>query len=224
MAEPVTLNESTDGGTGPDDAGTARFSRTRRRHPIRWVVLAVGTVLVLGWATVAARQLGTDPRLIQSPLLGKPAPAFSLPALEGGQVASTDYVGRPYIVNFRASWCVPCRAEAPYLQAFYERWSPQGLGMVGVVYNDTEEKARAFREEFGLTFPQAMDPDGLAALDHGVFGIPETYVVDQRGIVMAKLIGAVSATTLDGVVSQVLQGQTVSSRNDQYRTGPSAAQ
>ncbi|MBW3645638.1 MAG: TlpA family protein disulfide reductase, partial [Actinobacteria bacterium] len=79
---------------------------------------------------------------------------------------------------------------------------------------------RAFRDEFGLTFPQAMDPSGRAALDFGVFGIPETYVVDGRGVVMAKLIGAVGPTTLDQVVVQVLQGETFSSKNDQYRTGP----
>jgi cytochrome c biogenesis protein CcmG/thiol:disulfide interchange protein DsbE len=216
MTEPAPVEEPLPGGTGAAPLSPGR----RRRHPIRWSVLLVGTVLVLGWAVVAARQLGNDPRLIQSPLLGKPAPAFSLPALEGAQVASTDYAGRLYIVNFWASWCVPCRAEAPHLQAFYERWSPQGVGMVGVVYSDTEENAGAFRDEFGLTYPQAMDPEGRIALDYGVFGVPETYVIDQRGIIMAKMIGAVSATALDQVVSQVLQGEIVSDRNDQYRTAP----
>ena len=195
-------------------------ARRRRRHPLRWAVVSLAVVLIVGWALVAGQRLGTDPTLVRSPLLGKPAPTFSLPGLDGAEVSDADYARRLYIVNFWASWCVPCREEAPHLQGFYERWSPEGVGMVGIVYNDTAAKARAFRDEFGLTFPQAMDPGGRAALDFGVFGIPETYVVDQRGVIMAKLIGAVGPGTLDRVVAQVLEGETFASENDRYRTAP----
>lgn len=187
---------------------------------IRWVILSVGLSLVVGWALVAGSRLGQDPSLVRSPLLGKPAPDFVLPALEGGEVGASDFAGRIYVVNFWASWCVPCRAEAPHLESFYRRWSPRGVGMGGIVYNDSADKATAFREEFGLTFPQAMDPGGRAAIDFGVFGVPETYVVDQRGMVMAKLLGAVGPQTLDQVLEQVLTGQSVATSNDQYRTGP----
>lgn len=196
------------------------WTRRPRRRWARWVVAAIAVTAVGAWALVAGARLGQDPTLVQSPLLGKPAPSFELPLLDGGTITSEELVGEPYIVNFWASWCVPCRDEAPILQAFHERWADDGVQLLGVVYQDTESKAAEFRDEFGLTFPQALDPGGRTAIDHGVFGIPETYVVDQRGIVMAKLIGAVGPTTLDDVLAQIRAGETVTDRNDQYRTSP----
>jgi cytochrome c biogenesis protein CcmG/thiol:disulfide interchange protein DsbE len=195
-----------------------------RRHPARWLALTGAIVVVVVFSIVAWNRFGTDPSLVRSPLIGKPTPEFSLPDLadESGAtlVRSADFEGRLYVVNFWASWCVPCREEAPHLQSFYERWSARGVGMVGIVYNDVPGAAREFREEFGLTYPQALDPDGVTAIDFGVFGVPETFVIDQRGVVMAKLIGALDADTLDRVVNQVLAGETYSAENDDYRTGP----
>ena len=215
-----------DGG-GPTDGdaydrldGPELWSRRPRRRWLRWVMGTVAVTAIGGWALVAGSRLGEDPTLVKSPLLGKPAPSFELPLLDGGSLSSADLAGQPYVVNFWASWCVPCREEAPILQSFHERWSGRGVTLLGVVYQDTASKAREFREEFGLTFPQALDPGGIAALDFGVFGIPETYVVDSQGIVMAKLIGAVGPATLDDVLAQIEAGQMVTDRNDQYRTGP----
>lgn len=196
--------------------------RARRgfRYPLRWVALGVGIVAALVVGVLAAVQLG-DPSLADSPLIGKVAPTFDLSSIDGDErVRSADYAGRVYVVNFWASWCVPCREEAPNLQAFYERWSPRGVAVIGIVFNDTEEAAREFRSEFGLTYPQAMDPDFDAGLDFGVAGIPETFVIDERGIVMAKLIGAVGPSTLDDVLQQILAGVEVTDRNDRYQQQP----
>ena len=176
----------------------------------------------MGFTIVAWNRFGTDTTLVRSPLIGKPAPEFSLPALDGDgeNLGSADFTGRPYVVNFWASWCAPCREEAPALESFYRTWSSQGVGMVGIVYSDSPDEARAFREEFGLTYPQVTDPGGVTAIDFGVFGIPETYVVDERGIVMAKIAGAVSAGTLDEVLARVVAGEVYTSENDRYRTSP----
>jgi len=125
-------------------------------------------------------------------------------------------------VNFWASWCVPCREEAPELQAFASRWSGRGVNLVGVVYNDTADKAAEFRDQYGLTYPQVLDPGGRSAIDYGVFGVPETYVITSDGKVMAKLLGATDAATLDQVVASVESGRTVSRQNDRYRTAPGA--
>lgn len=192
----------------------------RRRRPWRWLAVGIAVSIIVSWAVVAGRQLGRDATFVKSPLIGKLAPTFSLPGLDGGRVASADYRGKVYVVNFWASWCVPCREEAPHLQSFYERWSADGVGVVGIVYNDRQDRALAFRDEFGLSFPQVMDPDGRAAIDFGVFGVPETYVVDDRGVVMAKLVGAVGPTTLDEVLSRIRMGEQYTAENDRYRTGP----
>jgi cytochrome c biogenesis protein CcmG/thiol:disulfide interchange protein DsbE len=213
----------------PRDAGAVAASSpepqakpTRRRRPVRWTGIGIGIVVVMTIGVVGGLNLGRnpDPSLAPSPLLGKPAPQWELPLLDGGTLSSAELVGGPYVVNFWASWCVPCRAEAPHLQAFAERHAGDAIDIVGIVWNDDADHARGFREEFGLTFPQVTDPGGRAALDFGIFGVPETYVVDGRGIVMAKLVGAVGPTTLDDVLAQVLGGEQVTSENDQYRTRP----
>ncbi|MFP5318203.1 MAG: TlpA family protein disulfide reductase [Acidimicrobiia bacterium] len=195
--------------------------RRQRRFPWRWAVVAAGVAVVVGWAFVAGRSLGRDPTVVRSALLGKPAPPFNLPALDGGgTVDSTSMRGDVVVVNFWASWCVPCREEAPELEAFARRWSGRGVRLVGIVYNDERAAAVEFRDRYGLTYPQAIDPGGRTAIDYGVFGVPETYVVAPDGTVMAKLLGAVDAASLERVVASVNAGRTVSQQNDRYRTGP----
>lgn len=205
-----------------DDEVDALLARTGRQRGRRWRWVALGAVLVLivGWAFVAGRSLGRDPLVVRSALLGKEAPAFRLPGLTGGEIDSASFRGQIVVVNFWASWCVPCIDEAPELQAFAQRWSGRGVNLVGIVYNDKAEGAAKFRDRFGLTFPQAMDPGGRSAIDFGVYGVPETYVIGRDGTVMAKLIGAVDAPTLDQVVAAVGDGRTVTSSNDRYRTQP----
>ncbi len=194
----------------------------RRRHPIRWAGVGIGVAVVMTIGVVGGLNLGRnpDPSLAPSPLLSEPAPQWELPLLDGDTLSSAELAGRPYVVNFWASWCIPCRAEAPHLQAFAQRHANDGIAIVGIVWNDDADNARRFREEFELTFRQVTDRDGRTALDYGVFGVPETYVVDHRGIVMAKLIGAAGPTTLDDVLAQVLGGDQVTTENDQYRTRP----
>ncbi len=191
------------------------------RHPIRWIALTTAVVLIGVFGTVFALQLGDDARLSDSPLIGKPAPDFDLPGLDGGRVRLSDYVGRPVVVNFWASWCVPCREEAPRLESFQVRHATDGATVIGIVWNDSTDAARQFRTEFGLTFPQAVDPDSRAAIDYGVRGVPETYVVAPNGVVMAKVVGAVGPTTLDDILADVLAGRTRAERNERdYRTRP----
>lgn len=89
-----------------------------------------------------------------------------------------------------------------------------------MLYSDTRSNALDFRDEFGLTYPLVDDPDGRTAIDFGVRGVPETFIIGSDGRVMARLICAVGPTTLDDVIRQVLAGQTYTSKNDEYRTGP----
>lgn len=190
-----------------------------RSHTIRWAAISIGAVVILTFGFVFGTRFGKDPTIVDSPLIGGPAPEFELPGLDGGTVRSADLADRPYVVNFWASWCVPCREEAAALQAFYEAWSAAGVELVGIVWNDEADEAREFRNEFGLTFPQATDPGSRTALDFGVFGIPETYVIDDRGVVMAKFIGRVTLADLEQAMQAVLAGRSVTGQNkDDYRT------
>ena len=193
----------------------------RRRNPIRWTVLTLGISLILVLGVVFGLRLDQGARPVASPLIGKPAPDIDLPGLDGRRVRLADYPGQVVILNFWASWCVPCREEAPRLEAFHKRFGGQGVVLIGIVWNDSARDAEQFRTEFGLTFPQATDPGLRAALDYGVRGIPETYVIDPTGTIMAKLIGAVGPTTLDELLVDVLSGRQRTERNDaDYRTDP----
>lgn len=171
----------------------------------RGSLIGVGGVVavsLLVW--LLATGFGRDPRLVRSVLIGRPAPAFVLPGVDGGRTSSADFAGRPYVVNFWATWCVACRREHPYLMEFAGRWAPRGVAMVGVVYQDSAEAVRGFRAQMATPYPDVLDPGGRTALDFGVYGVPETFVVDARGIVVAKLIGEARPGSLDRVVGPLV--------------------
>lgn len=218
----VATTVATTGDAEDDEVGVVEVPRTgvTRRRVIRWAGVSVGLVAVGGWAVVAGSGLQQDPTGAPSPLIGKAVPSFSLPNLDGsGTVASADYAGRVLVVNFWASWCVPCREEARELERFSRVRVGDGVSLVGIVVNDTEDAARGFRDEFGLSYALVMDPGGRAAIDFGLFGVPETFVVNADGVVMARMIGAVDAATLDQVVAQVRAGESVDDSNDKYWPG-----
>jgi len=155
---------------------------------------------------VLASGLRRDPRALPSPLVGRMAPPFDLQLFSGGRLTLTELRGRVVVLNFWASWCVPaCTDEAPALQAIWEQYRAKGVTVVGVNIQDREAPARAFIQRFGQTFPIGMDPRGLIAIDYGVYGVPETYVIDRSGRTVYKYAGAVSEDLLAPVMSPLLE-------------------
>lgn len=206
------------GAVRPGEGGNDPVWRSRR-HRLRW--LAVPAVVAVFGLSVALAKGLHQPQFAPSPLIGRATPAFTLQSLTNGPaVDSSRLGGQVVVVNFWASWCVPCRQEASTLERFARRNAGTGVELIGVLYSDTRANALDFRDEFGLTYPLVDDPDGATAIDFGVRGVPETFVIGSDGRIMARLIGAVGPTTLDDVVQRVLAGQTYTSKNDQYRTGP----
>lgn len=156
---------------------------------------------------------GSPDRDVASVLVGKAAPAFDLPLYEryqpeyGPRFALADHVGRPMVVNFWASWCLPCYEEAPVLQKFWSEHQDEGVLVVGVQTQDRDKRSegRDFIGRFGLTFPNAYDNDSTVSVDWALYGVPETFFLDAAGNVVAKHVGPVTAEVLARNVEALLR-------------------
>ena len=118
-----------------------------------------------------------------------PAPGFTLPDLERGKVSLKDFRGKLLILNFWASWCVPCREEMPAMERLYQKYRDQGFVILGVNLKDDKKSAIAFVKELKITFPIAFDPAGEVGLLYGAWGLPATYLIDTKGIALARAWG-----------------------------------
>ena len=130
-----------------------------------------------------------DPRLVPSPLIGKAAPAFDLPTLDGQppRVTTADLKGAPVLVNFFASWCAGCQEEHPYLMQLGRSGQ---VRLLGIDYKDAESDLRPWLEHKGNPYGMILsDLEGRAGIDWGVYGVPETFVVDAQGKILFKQVG-----------------------------------
>jgi cytochrome c biogenesis protein CcmG/thiol:disulfide interchange protein DsbE len=151
-------------------------------------VAVIGVVVAL----VALLAYGLASNEPDGELAGEPAPELELPRLSGNGVGSlADYRGKVVVLNFWASWCEPCREESPLLQRWHERIGERGGLVLGVDALDEIGHARAFIEEYGLTYPMLRDGDGSTREPFGILGFPETFVIDRQGRVAAVQRGPV---------------------------------
>ena len=153
----------------------------------RWIGLAPLIVMVGLIVLFAGYALKHDPHVQPHALVGKPVPAVSLPDLDtGALVAVRDAPAGPRLINFYASWCAPCRVEAPQLMAL----KAQGVTVVGIAYKDDPAKTHAFLAELGDPFAvKLVDRNGRAGIEFGVTGVPETFLVGSDGVILAKHTG-----------------------------------
>jgi cytochrome c biogenesis protein CcmG, thiol:disulfide interchange protein DsbE len=153
---------------------------------LRWL-LVPAVVLPVGWLLLSGFEL--DPYEHASPQIGRAAPEWTLTTLDGDTLSSTDLAGRPYVVNFWASWCGPCVDEHAVLAGTQAEHGDE-LAIVGVLYQDQPDAARAFLARYGETgYAHVLDDGGRLAIDYGVTGPPESFFVDADGIVRAKQFG-----------------------------------
>lgn len=162
-------------------------------------------VLVAVWFAIG---LGRDPNRLDSMLIDKPAPAFTLPGLKAGEAdfAQADLVALaakgPVLVNFFASWCGPCRIEHPSLLTL----KAEGVPIIGIAYKDKPEAANAWLKELGDPFLRtAADLPGRVAIDWGVYGVPETYVIDRQGRVRYRHVGPIQPEDLGKIIRPLLK-------------------
>lgn len=132
------------------------------------------------------------------------APEFTLTTFAGQPISLLDLRGQVVVLNFWASWCGPCREEAPALQRIWERYQTRGVVVLGVAYMDSESESRAFIEEFGLTYPNGADGEPRISDQYAIKGVPETYIIDQNGQVAAFVFAQVNETDLSAALDRLL--------------------
>jgi len=156
--------------------------------------------------------LTRDAKLVPSPLPGRAAPDFALTTLTGDTLRLADLRGQVVVLNFWASWCIPCLQEHPLLVAADERWRDQGVRIVGVVYQDTPTNARDWLRERGGSWRHVLDTHSRLAIEYGLFGVPETYFIDRHGVIAYKHIGPLSADVLASWITKLLADSTTTPR------------
>ena len=146
-----------------------------------------------------------DPRLVPSPLVGKAAPAFDLPTLDGipPRMTQADLTGAPVLVNFFASWCAGCQEEHPYLMQLTQGGQ---VKLLGIDYKDAESDLRPWLGRKGNPYGQILtDLEGRAGIDWGVYGVPETFVLDARGTIIYKQIGPLTPEVWEHDIQPLLK-------------------
>ena len=161
-----------------------------------WALTVTGVVLIGAFVFVIVHGFGRDPHEVPFMLTNKPAPDFVLTRVDDGTTVTAQGMhGKPMILNFWSTWCVPCASEASALE-----WGAGKLHgrveMIGVVYEDTEANVKEFLRKKPSTYVQTLDLKGTAAVDFGLAGVPETYFIDDKGQIRYKHVGPIDEETL----------------------------
>jgi cytochrome c biogenesis protein CcmG/thiol:disulfide interchange protein DsbE len=182
----------------PDPAASGR-----RRLSAGTIVLLAGilsVVIVIGIAFVRSQQ-------------GRPesgmAPDFTLTTFDGQQIRLSDLRGQVVVLNFWASWCAPCREEAPALQSIWENYRDRGVLVLGVAYADDPDDSRAFNAEFGLTYPSGPDIGTVISKDqYHITGVPETFIIDRNGEIVTFIFSTITEPQIRAILDPLLAGET----------------
>lgn len=188
----------------PEQGTVGRRILVHKRRIITFLVVSLFSVALLALLgsqllVPAQNQSHSGSAQSGSPLEGHPAPDFTLAALStqaAPAVHLASLKGKLVMLNFWASWCVPCQHEAPLLQTTWQHVQSQGIVFLGIDFEDRQGDALNFLQQYGITYPNVVDSDGSVAINYGVTGVPETFFIDRRGVIMRKVTGELSEQTL----------------------------
>jgi cytochrome c biogenesis protein CcmG/thiol:disulfide interchange protein DsbE len=169
---------------------------------MRYAIPLVVLLALIGLFFVGMQR---DPHLVPSPLIGKAAPAFDLPTLDGkpARMTQADLAGAPVLVNFFASWCAGCQDEHPYLLQLAQSGQ---VKLLGIDYKDAESDLRPWLDRRGDPYGQILsDLEGRAGIDWGVYGVPETFVLDAKGTIVYKQIGPMTPEVFERDIRPLLR-------------------
>ncbi|TSA83820.1 TlpA family protein disulfide reductase [Deinococcus detaillensis] len=163
--------------------------------------IAFALVAALGVALLRPKDASSG---VGDPLLGKAAPTFVLKTLDGGTVSLEQLKGKPLVLNFWASWCVPCRDEAPLLREASEKQSAAGLNVVGVLFQDPDKtRMRKFIADYGLAYPNLLDSDLKTSINYGITGVPETFFIGTDGLIKSVDRGGLTRERLSAGLQSI---------------------
>ena len=171
---------------------------------IMLVTMTLAIVVIIGLKVFPEKENSLPP----SPLVGKKAPDFTLPTLDGTEVSLSEFHGQPVLINFWATWCIPCRQEMPELVRVYEARRERGFVVLGLnlTYSDTLPDVQAFVNEFHMTFPVLLDKDGqVAEKSYPLPGVPTSIFINRDGTIERVQIGLMSGRQIDKFVAEILR-------------------
>ena len=208
------------------EAEATRQMRGRRGPRVRRLLAVAVVILFVALLAYGLLSKATNQRINESLANGiaPPAPGFELPVLErgelpaqldqqakealaGAELSLAELRGTPFVLNFWASWCIPCREEAPILESGWRRFGKRGVLFLGLNMQDLTSDARSFLREFGVTYPTIRDQGDDVAQDYGVTGVPETFFITARGKVVDHVIGVVDPEQLASGIRAAQSGR-----------------
>jgi cytochrome c biogenesis protein CcmG, thiol:disulfide interchange protein DsbE len=174
--------------------------------PVRRLVITL--LIIAPILALLAYGFTRDAHYITSPLLAKPAAPFKITLFNGKKVSLDDLRGKAVFLNFWASWCEPCRAEAADLEAAWQKVKDKNMVFLGVALQDTDQNSQQFLKEFKVSYPNGKDDAGKIAVDYGTWGIPESFFIDPQGRITYKHVGGIRADLVLTKLDEAAKGIT----------------
>ncbi len=165
------------------------------------VLIAFGFLSLLVWG-----MLNKEPitGLSGVTMINRPAPDFTLTTFEGNTISLQSLRGKPLVINFWASWCPPCKIEAPLIERTWRAYKERGLIFIGVNIQDRKADALNYIRQFNITYPNGPDPAGEITIDYGVSGLPVTFFVSRKGEIVRRWVGAIEKSVLISSIEELL--------------------